>query len=364
MYYFFLGNTPELSKLELSTLYPGDFNLVTKAIVSYSGALNPTTLFRLGGTRKVAELLTTCPPSDTVSCVTELISADSAKNIALTDYADLALDHGIFHTIKSQVKRSLRFVSLETTEHELLMLSHQHVSEYNLLPAGDSIAIAKTVWIYDAEDWVRRDRDKPYRDIKRGMLPPKVARIMVNLATQGKSGLTLADPFCGTGTILAEGMMVGCNVVGGDTNPAAIAGSESNLAWLCSQYLIPNTKYQILNLDATHFHEHVATCDCLATEPYMGPLLDDRNPSSLDKIKNIARGLDKLYRGAFKSFHRSLPVGGRVVITIPSFHVYDRVIPTISIDTLGSLGYNYVSSVAYGKPGAAVVRNITILEKQ
>jgi tRNA G10 N-methylase Trm11 len=96
----------------------------------------------------------------------------------------------------------------------------------------------------------------------------------------------------------------------------------------------------------------------------MGPLLDERNPSSLDKIKNIAKGLDKLYRGAFKSFISVLPVGGRVVMSIPSFNVYNRVIPTISIDTLTSLGYNHIASVPYAKPGAAVIRNITILEKK
>ena len=96
----------------------------------------------------------------------------------------------------------------------------------------------------------------------------------------------------------------------------------------------------------------------------MGPLLDERNPSSLDKIKNIAKGLDKLYRGAFKSFFVTLPVGGRVVMSIPSFNVYNRVIPTISIDTLSSLGYNYISAIPYSKPGGIVIRNITILEKR
>ena len=159
-------------------------------------------------------------------------------------------------------------------------------------------------------------------------------------------------------------MMVGCHVIGGDTNPEAITGSQSNLEWLKSSPQLPPVNYRLSVGDATHFHELTPACDCLATEPYMGPLLDERNPSSLPKIKNIARGLDKLYRGAFKSFHLSLPLGGRVVFSLPSFKVYGREITTISIDTLASLGYNYVSSVAYGKPGAAVVRNITILEKK
>jgi tRNA G10 N-methylase Trm11 len=364
MFYFFLGNTPDLSLLELKTLYPGKFELVAKEIASYDSDLDLTSLSRLGGSRKVAQALAVIAPADLSSKLIELIKADPAKNIAITDYADLSIERSLFHVIKSGVDRSLRFVSLDTSEHELLMLAHQHVSEFNLIPRGDLLVIAKTVWIYDAEDWVSRDRKKPYRDIKRGMLPPKVARIMVNLATGGKSGLTLADPFCGTGTVLAEAIMVGEHVLGSDTNPEAIPGSESNLKWILSTPGIVPTTYRLKVADATHFHETFPSVDAVATEPYMGPLLDERNPLSLDKIKNIAKGLDKLYRGAFKSFALSLPRGGRIVMSIPSFAVYNRVIQTISIDTLTSLGYNYISAVPYSKPGGIVIRNITILEKK
>lgn len=366
-YYFFLGNTPDLSLAELKTLYEREFNVVAKEIASYTNDLDLSGLKRLGGTRKVAQELVLTTPKQLESKLVETILADQGgKNVALTSYLpdETAVPEVI--TVKRQVQktRPVRFVSMDTTEHELLMLAHQHVSEFNLILVGDKVAIAKTVWIYDAEDWVSRDRSKPYRDIKRGMLPPKVARIMVNLATQGKSGLTLADPFCGTGTTLAEAMMVGCNVVGSDTNPDAVIGAKSNLAWIASTPGLAPTTYETLLADATHFSEFVKSVDCIATEPYMGPLLDERNPSSLEKIKNIAKGLDKLYRGAFKSFLPALPVGGRVVMSIPEFHVYNRVIGTISIDTLTGLGYNYVSTIAYAKPGAAVVRNITVLEKK
>lgn len=356
MFYFFLGNTPELSLLELQTLYPGEFELPTPSIASFQGELNLTSLPRLGGTRKVAILLATVPLKSLESKLIELISADPAKNIAITDFADLGMERSVFHIIKSGVGRSIRFVSLETTEHELLMLSHQHVSEFNLIPSGKEVIIAKTVWIYDAQDWVSRDRNKPYRDIKRGMLPPKVARIMVNLATRGQTDLTVADPFCGTGTVLSEAMMVGCNVIGSDTNPDAITGTKSNLEWLLSSPQLPPSKYQLLVQDATHFSTPV---DCIATEPYMGPLLDERNPSSLDKIKNIAKGLDKLYRGCLKSW-----CSPRLVISLPTFSVYGRLISTISLDSIASLGYNVVASVPYSKPGGLVVRNITILEKK
>lgn len=371
MFYFFLGNTPELSLLELQTLYQGEFELSTPSIASFQAELDLTTLPRLGGTRKVAVELSVTTERKLESQLVELIKVDEGgKNIAVTSYLPKDSQPISLSTIKKVVceTRPVRFVSMETGEHELLMLSHQHVSEFNVIPSGSlpagKIMIAKTVWIYDAEDWVSRDRNKPYRDIKRGMLPPKVARIMVNLATRGQDDLTVADPFCGTGTVLAEGIMVGCNVIGSDTNPGAIPGTKSNLEWLLSTPGLPPKTYALAVADATHFDEVVKSVDCIATEPYMGPLLAERNPSSLDKIKNIAKGLDKLYRGAFKSFYKTLPVGGRVVMSIPTFHVYNREIGTISIDSLTALGYNYISAIPYSKPGGLVIRNITILEKK
>ena len=242
------------------------------------------------------------------------------------------------------------------------MLAHQHVTEYNLVPSPEGIIIAETVLIYDAEDWIVRDRAKPYRDIKRGMLPPKLARILVNLGTLGKTGLTVYDPFCGTGTILAEALLSNCGVLGSDNNPAAISGSQANLAWLSQTYSItPSPNYSVALADVTH--PPFPSADLIVTEPYMGPLVEGRNVPPVSKLKDLARGLDKLYRGAFRAWHPLLPAKGRVVITIPSFHSGNFDISTISVDTISALGYNFIASVPYGKPGSTVVRNITILEK-
>lgn len=367
MYYYFLGNTPDLSLLELESVTGQVFSRITPFIVC--GDLEESMLpiiYNLGGLRKVAVSAKTGLRKNVNTLLAEVLSTVTNKNVAITDYATANLDRSDLHALKSTVTRPIRFVSMETSEHELLMLSHQKVAELNILPdpsSSENIIIALTSWIFDAEDWVKRDRNKPYRDIKRGMLPPKVARIMANLALCGKSGKTLYDPFCGTGTVLSEGALIGSShLFGSDTNKTAVDGALLNLDWISRTYPSSTSLKHLEVADATH--PPFSSVDAIATEPYMGPLLDDRNPLPLDKIKDIAKGLDKLYRGAFKAWYNILPVGGRVVMTIPSFAVYGRVIPTISVDTVVSLGYNYISSVAYGKPGATVIRNITVLEKK
>lgn len=45
------------------------------------------------------------------------------------------------------------------------------------------------------------DRD---RSMVVGMMPPKIAQIMINLATKGERSIAIWDPFCGLGTTLIE----------------------------------------------------------------------------------------------------------------------------------------------------------------
>lgn len=363
--YFFLGNTPELSLLELTSLFDTTFNTVNNnsaIVASEIALLDPKTLNKLGGTTKVALEVARGSKDHLKALLTQVLSTIPNKNIAITDYAKSQLTKTDLFELKSQLKRPVRFVSMETNEHELVMLARQHVGELNIIPDQDGLVIALTNWIFDAKDWVVRDRQKPYRDIKRGMLPPKLARILVNLATRGDN-ISLFDPFCGTGTVLTEALLSGIgNVYGSDNNAQAIDGAKGNLEWTIQKYELENTQFDIQVRDATH--PVFTSVGAIATEPYMGPLLNERNPLDLDKIKDIAKGLDKLYRGSLKAWLDLLPAKGRVVMTIPSFAVYGHLVPTLKLDSINPLGYNYIASVAYGKPGATVIRNVTILEKK
>lgn len=361
-YFAFLGNTPELSLLELGSLIGTVPNLIGADIAKFETDLDPIKLGdRLGGTIKIATKVQDTTLSSVESDLAELISFDSQKNVAITVIGPAQLN---VHAIKTKVveTRPVRFLSLETSGHSLVALRKQHISEFVVFNDGIDLIIAKTIWIHDADDWTRRDRSKPYHAIKRGMLPPKVARIMVNLATRGK-GMVLADPFCGTGTVLAEALLSGCSVIGSDTEPSAIEGSKQNLDWLISIYAPLAVSYELSISEASHLHQKVSLIDAIASEPYMGPLIEEGR-FDLTKIKNIAKGLEKLYIGALRSWHGILTGKGRVVFIIPSFYANNRVISTLAVDDFARLGYNLISTVPYGKPGATVVRNITILEKK
>jgi 23S rRNA G2445 N2-methylase RlmL len=60
-----------------------------------------------------------------------------------------------------------------------------------------------------------------------GSLKPSVAAALVFLSNL-TPGSVLLDPFCGTGTILVEGALMGAKVLGGDIDPVAIAAATVN----------------------------------------------------------------------------------------------------------------------------------------
>ncbi|KKU87467.1 MAG: hypothetical protein UY18_C0034G0003 [Microgenomates group bacterium GW2011_GWF2_47_9] len=364
MYYAFLGHQPDLSRLELETLV-GETTRITPEVVSI-GEEGHNLMERaddLGGTTKIARFRLKVGEDKLLENLQTLIEESSAKNVAVSNYSSFKLDPSSLYKMKEGVLtvRKVRFVSFDDFGHELLMLKKKHVAEFNIIPLEDEYILAETVWIYDGLSFAARDRKKPYQDIKRGMLPPKIARIMVNLGTMGEKGKTIYDPFCGTGTVLAEAMMVACRTLGSDLDSFAVKGTLDNLEWLKTRYNL-GTEYYASVADATH---PVLTelVDAIVTEPLMGPLIDSRKVVSPQKVANIAKGLDKLYRGSLKAWTKILKKGGRVVMIIPEFRLKDRTIKTTLVDTMRSLGYNHILSVPYHKPNALVVRNITILER-
>lgn len=116
-----------------------------------------------------------------------------------------------------------------------LFLSTSQVLNNKLVSEGLELVILKkqmgrTLGIQDIESFSTRDYDKPYVDNKMGVLPIKLARIMINLAEIKQQG-SLWDPFCGSGNILLEGLDMGYDVLGSDIDTDAIQGAEKNVAW-------------------------------------------------------------------------------------------------------------------------------------
>src|SRR3989338_5542659 len=98
---------------------------------------------------------------------------------------------------------SLSLASVVVTKNLLL----EKGAEICLIAGKEKVYTAKTIVVQDFEDYGRRDYQRPVRDEQQGMIPPKVAQIMLNLSGAGK-GDSVLDPFCGIGTIVQEGLLL------------------------------------------------------------------------------------------------------------------------------------------------------------
>jgi tRNA (guanine10-N2)-dimethyltransferase len=73
----------------------------------------------------------------------------------------------------------------------------------------------------------RRPRKKPF--FHPSAMQAKLARCMINLA-KPKAGETVLDPFCGTGTMLIEAKLIGCQAMGLDIQRRMAKGTMRNMA--------------------------------------------------------------------------------------------------------------------------------------
>lgn len=242
---------------------------------------------------------------------------------------------------------SLALASVVVTKNLLL----EKGAEICILASTEKVYVAKTLAVQDFEDYGRRDYQRPVRDDKQGMIPPKVAQLMLNFA-ECKLGETMIDPFCGIGTIVQEGVLLGYRMLGSDINANAIAGSEKNLEWFRNRYKIAKGKFHVETADARECSKLVEnlikigafkSVSGVVTEGYLGPMYT-KFPTPPDIERNF-KELQELYTKAYQDFLKFLPSGGKVVICLPAYKRRDDYIFFPSLDFITNLGYNIVDLI-------------------
>jgi tRNA G10 N-methylase Trm11 len=203
-------------------------------------------------------------------------------------------------------------------------LSHVEVLKKNLVENKSEVLlcigreetwVAQTVAVHNPFEFQKRDVYKPVQRKIFGM-PPRIARIMVNLSscTPGK---VLLDPFCGVGTVLQEALLEGANVVGVDVNPWCVKASNENLEWIKREYSLENSEFRVLQGDVGRLAEKVGqkTVDCIVTEPDLGPAL--RQVPTGPYAQKIIEKLTPLFFSLAEQTYKVLKENGRLVLVTP-----------------------------------------------
>jgi len=361
-YLFILGRTPELGFAELRSFFP-DAQLVNPDIARITMEKEfsaVATITKLGGTVKIARELGTISAVTAVELRNFLPTRSQEIHFGVSMYGSV-LPGSLLTEMKKLLEQKgmrARYASVRHGETlSSVTVDKQHITELIVVKTTQGYVVGVTLALQPYEAWGKRDYGRPHADPKSGMLPPKVARMLVNIA--GKGG-RLLDPFCGMGTILAEASLVGWTVYGSDLDAGTVTKAKANLDWL-------KTQATVFSSDATHVSEHILerSIDAIVTEPYMGATsIANDTQADVVHIKNIIKGLEKLYIGCLRDWAKILVAGGVVVIALPEYAIGARVYFVKKvIDMCKSLGYTtLVGPIAYGRPYATVKRNFYIFQ--
>lgn len=194
---------------------------------------------------------------------------------------------------------------------------------------GERVYVGRTAGATDHEGFRTRDFERPQQSPKLS-LAPRLARLLVNL-TGAVRGMTLLDPFCGTGTILQEGLMMGLNVVGIDIDLSVAKAAEMNLQWVKRQFGAPG-RVRVIRGDARRLSDFLEedSIDAVATEPILVPPLR-HFPTGDEAEKMIEIAIDT-YSVAFPEIVKMLRTGGRIVIVAPQVRTRDREMITFTFN--------------------------------
>jgi tRNA (guanine10-N2)-dimethyltransferase len=371
-YMAILGRQPELGLVELESLLGAD---AVQPFGRQAALVNSELdVSRLGGTVKAGVVIYHGPAQRLQDFPIDLAALPRRKAktpFGLSVYGGRVspgelLSTGL--TLKQQLKAggSVRFVRpAQGTVLTAAELVHNRVLEdgFELMVvyAGAAMVVARTTGVQDIGWYSRRDYGRPARSAKVGMLPPKLAQVMVN-TTKGK---VVADPFCGTGVVVQEALLLGREAWGCDLEPQMVEAAAANLEWLGQQVPAPLPAFQISQSDA---RSATLPSDCsVVSEGYLGPNLSHSPaPAQLDKIR---AGLRDLYKAALASWPRQLPSGAEITLCAPAWRVGKEWRELGLIDELGHLGYTRKSflhvpePVLYARDDQIVGRQILMLRK-
>jgi tRNA (guanine10-N2)-dimethyltransferase len=388
-YVFILGVNPSLSIAEINSLLPGAIINWQQNNIIFIETDKPIQAIelmnRLGGTIKIAKVINEFKHLKQNVLIEKMISvlpktSDNKFLFGISNYGlniqEFKLGLEIKKKLKKQGVSSRLVTSSEKVLSSVVVTQNKLIGpgiEFLLINDNNKVVLAKTLSVQPFKELSKRDYGRPARDSRSGMLPPKIAQIMINLS-QTKPGNVLLDPFCGSGTILTEAMAINYqNLLGVDSSEKAIKDTQQNINWIKKKYSLGDLKITVRKADATKLDIiKPNSIDAIITEPYLGPQRGKIDYNETRKKLNL------LYSQSISEFKKVLKTSGRVVMVWPIFresNIEVRLSPNItgfkitnpipkSLKNNKHLKLTNRHTIIYGRSGQRVWREIVILEKK
>jgi tRNA G10 N-methylase Trm11 len=375
-----LGRQPALGLAELESLYGQEHVKPLDNAALLDIPAEEINFRKLGGTIKVARVLAELSDNSWSSLSKYLIKT-------IPDHLQY-LPGGKFTFGLSVYGLSVRAEEINRLGLEIKKLikntgrlTHKGAWELIFIKTGSKTILAQTLFVQDIEAYAARDQTRPARDSRVGMLPPKLAQIIINLAVgspqvknknwdsgDGLGTYIVLDPFCGTGVILQEALLANYSVYGTDIDPRMVEYSKQNLQWLIKNHPSIEGKVTIEQADATTYQW--PGFSVIASEVYLGRPLGSFPPE--DKFKEIVFDTNTIIKKFLKNLESQLKPGRRLVLAVPAWRKPDgQLVKLPLIDQLTDMGYNYSDlkhvkreDLVYFREEQIVARRLLRIEKK
>lgn len=339
---FILGREPELSVAELEAVakvWSGNVSVLTKdaAILKHDQLLPERALDRLGGSIKQATVVESWPLNQNlVTTLIERLTAEWAENI-FSDGGRIEFGMSVYGASNSEraaanrqglrlkkelvaTGRPVRYVISHEPQLSAVLVKKNGLlkkgKELILIKTAEEVIVGVTTAVQDYESYGLRDYGRPAANAKSGMVPPKLAQMMLNIADVSDKTVLL-DPFCGSGTILQEAVLMDVKeMFGTDTDTSAVQDSQKNLRWLFKEFPQVQATVEITSRDARFIN---VAPDAIVTEPYLGKPLRGHEPQPW--LHQQAKEVQTLYLRCFEQWATKLKPGARVVMIWPEYVV-------------------------------------------
>lgn len=432
MHIAILGRQPALGMAELEHLYGTD-NTRWFSDQSALVDVGSFSIEMVGGTQKAGRVVAELPRGDWRQASMKIVQAytqawtntEGKITLGISAYGFDVSPRDVQKTgivLKQKLKKSgvsLRLIpnvephlNTATAHHNKLGLSNNKVELIVVRARGGKIIVAESVGSQNITALARRDQGRPKRDAFVGMLPPKLAQIMINLtasATQKSSrsfsasgdtlqpksdqtsgllsdlerssvsggaegtgeqkskGLRILDPFCGTGVILQEAALMNYAVYGTDLSDKMVDYTRANLEWLASSHHLAidatvaqgdamNTKWQ-------------QPIDAVVCESYLGqPFSAPPSPAKLDQVR---KNCDHIITSFLANIGSQIASGTPLCIAVPAWRSSSGQFSHLPfIGKLSELGYKEYefkhvkpSELLYYREDQVVARKLLVLVK-
>lgn len=387
---FILGRQPAIGRAELETLLGADHVGPVGGHMASDISPDEIDFARIGSSIRMAKILTGLDTTHWQAIARYLAESLPKHLDYLPDEGKLKLGLSVFDVpvttgqlfrtglelkkICKKAGRSVRLVpNTELALSSAAVLHNQLTGELGwellLVRHGSKTWLAQTTKVQDINAYSRRDQGRPKRDARVGMLPPKLAQTIVNLAAgplPATEENVVLDPFCGTGVVLQEALLMGYGAYGTDLEPRMIDYSRQNLEWLSTHG--KETTPVLETGDATK-HDWTFPYSIVASETYLGRPLNSW-PGS-DALREIIGTCNVIIEKFLRNIAEQTKPEQRFCLAVPAWHgPGDKIHHLPLIDHLGNLGYNRLrfehakdSELVYFRPEQLVARELLVITR-